>query len=98
MGQYRCQRGTRALQDGLCQLLKLLASHAAAEVDVVHEALHIHRRLRDGAQHLFQLRANHIHPQFQHVAASPLNIAGLVDLILWLLHASPKYMQRKQRH
>ena len=60
MSTYRCQRGARPLQHRLRQLLKLLASHAAAEVNVIHEALHIHRRLRDGAQHLFQLRANHI--------------------------------------
>ena len=38
------------------QLLELLARHGAAEVDVVHEALHIQRRLRDGAQRLFQLQ------------------------------------------
>ena len=50
------QRRMGAGQNRRGQLLKLLARHRAAEVDVVHEALHIQRRLGDGAQGLLQLQ------------------------------------------
>lgn len=41
MGGHLCKGSAGAVQDGRGQLLKLLASDAAAEVNVVHEALHV---------------------------------------------------------
>ncbi len=44
---YLLERGPSAFQNGLCKFLELLACHAAAEVNIVHEALHVHGCLWD---------------------------------------------------